>query len=799
MICFRSAFLSLSLTAASLTPAMAEQECFFRITPVLSPFNTFVFVETDHPDPLSLQLYDEDSAIRNPAAYDSCLYEPVTFRYGDLAYTDGLHTDRGYLFRCHAQDADGGRLQVRQKQGRGYVDTGLTAEMPAVESPLSYLLNRFGEEDLYASLDAMQAYLDEMAVYPFGMFSDTPDPSFPEPFLSSPVYSDAAIQENYLMYARQPLFAAACYPFLLDSVSFPGLLMQAAEKLDPDVELASSYSHELFAVNGRRVYGGQGSGDDDCFFEAHMVRNPAFALASLHSLLKQYQAYADTDLEPFRINSKDIPARRWLQVIAEPILDGLKADRGYAMAGPDGTFLRNVWVEGRYINARGLYQRGARYADYPEAEVLDHKDAPDENTWVLPFEGFLYDGSVSCGTPFHHTPVTGIRLPAEYSGYVNERLVLPVEILPEDAYEKRVYYTSSDEDTLAVGLDAFIPKKPGTALVTAFSLDGHYQSSCLVTVHEHSPIRYEPLPTTFGIHETYQWNVTADGLPVTFLSENPEVAEISPTGLITTKMPGSAVLVFQCEGVYHREAIQVIDRISVQAVTILEADPLVLHIGDARQVHAGIEPADATDRSLSFSVANPAIATVDENGTVTAVNVGLTSLFVRGAQGDGDLIVIQVVSDDPAACRIFGFCYYSHAWYWYENGIRQGVIGDSGNIIDEIYHVERGREIYDPNSDGWYWLDAVKDGARASCKEVWMPYIYQDEKPGSTNGKWVRYDSSGRMIKGWSHVEDYDLALYPEQAHQTYYYDLITGAMYKGTHVIDGLEYHFDELSGALR
>jgi len=37
-------------------------------------------------------------------------------------------------------------------------------------------------------------------------------------------------------------------------------------------------------------------------------------------------------------------------------------------------------------------------------------------------------------------------------------------------------------------------------------------------------------------------------------------------------------------------------------------------------------------------------------------------------------------------------------WYWYENGVRQGTTG-------------RGKEIYDPKSDAWYWLDAVQGGA----------------------------------------------------------------------------------------
>ncbi len=124
--------------------------------------------------------------------------------------------------------------------------------------------------------------------------------------------------------------------------------------------------------------------------------------------------------------------------------------------------------------------------------------------------------------------------------------------------------------------------------------------------------------------------------------------------------------------------------------------------------------------------------------------------------------------------------------YWYEDGIRQGVYGDLKNIKDTQYnHVERGREIFDPNTDAWYWLDADAEGAVARNKEVWMPYIFQDEEAGSTDGKWVRYDRYGEMIKGW-YAND----------NGVYYYDLKTGAMLKGTHEINGKTYTFDAVTG---
>ena len=104
--------------------------------------------------------------------------------------------------------------------------------------------------------------------------------------------------------------------------------------------------------------------------------------------------------------------------------------------------------------------------------------------------------------------------------------------------------------------------------------------------------------------------------------------------------------------------------------------------------------------------------------------------------------------------------------YRYENGGKQGTTG-------------RGKEIYDPDSDAWYWLDADQGGAKAVSKDV-----YQE----SNGGKWVRYDANGHMIKGWN-----------TNADGTYYFDPITGAMAKGTTTIDGMTYYFDPATGVKR
>lgn len=78
--------------------------------------------------------------------------------------------------------------------------------------------------------------------------------------------------------------------------------------------------------------------------------------------------------------------------------------------------------------------------------------------------------------------------------------------------------------------------------------------------------------------------------------------------------------------------------------------------------------------------------------------------------------------------------------YWYDDGIRAV-----------------SKEVYDPTSQAWYWIDA--NGTMAHDKDVYI----------ANASKWVRYDSAGHMIKG----EDFRYGGW-------YWFDPTSGAMQKG-------------------
>ncbi len=153
------------------------------------------------------------------------------------------------------------------------------------------------------------------------------------------------------------------------------------------------------------------------------------------------------------------------------------------------------------------------------------------------------------------------------------------------------------------------------------------------------------------------------------------------------------------------------------------------------------------------------------SGTVYSFDVD-TGVLLSSTQVEGGILNGWVTADGKD--------------YWYENGVRQGYDPDN-----EAY---RGKEIYDPGTNAWYWLDNVQQGAKAVSKDVYQEsYSAYPDRPDGT-GKWVRYDENGHMVKGWQTTEA-----------GTYYFEPVTGAMAKGTVSIGGASYNFDVNTGILQ
>nr|WP_240939049.1 Ig-like domain-containing protein [Cloacibacillus porcorum] len=64
----------------------------------------------------------------------------------------------------------------------------------------------------------------------------------------------------------------------------------------------------------------------------------------------------------------------------------------------------------------------------------------------------------------------------------------------------------------------------------------------------------------------------------------------------------------------------------------LDLTELTLNIGESKKLTATVKPDDATYKAVTWTSADPAVASVDENGKVTALSAGTTVITARAGE-----------------------------------------------------------------------------------------------------------------------------------------------------------------------
>jgi len=147
--------------------------------------------------------------------------------------------------------------------------------------------------------------------------------------------------------------------------------------------------------------------------------------------------------------------------------------------------------------------------------------------------------------------------------------------------------------------------------------------------------------TILSVNGTEQLSATitpanADNQNVIWSSSNPAVATVNNSGLVTGVSVGSATITATTEdgGKTATCAVTVQEgTISVTGIS-LDKSASVLSVNGAEQLTATVAPANATNKSVSWSSSNTAVATVSNTGLVTGVSVGSATVTVTTVDGN---------------------------------------------------------------------------------------------------------------------------------------------------------------------
>ena len=233
---------------------------------------------------------------------------------------------------------------------------------------------------------------------------------------------------------------------------------------------------------------------------------------------------------------------------------------------------------------------------------------------------------------------------------------LKATVKPDNASIKDVKWTSSDTSVLRVDANGKVyGVKPGTAVVTCQSVQGGKKATCTVTVTPvvATSIALNKTSGTIGYGKSAQLKVTftpanTTDKRVTWTSSNPSAVSVSSTGVVKGLTPG-ATAVITCKSVSGGKIAKCtvkVGTIAVKGVTLSKTS-LSLTAGKSTTIFAAITPSNATNKTVKWSSSDTAIATVNQNGIITAKSKGTVVITCKTNDGGYTATCQVTVSATP--------------------------------------------------------------------------------------------------------------------------------------------------------
>lgn len=239
--------------------------------------------------------------------------------------------------------------------------------------------------------------------------------------------------------------------------------------------------------------------------------------------------------------------------------------------------------------------------------------------------------------------VTGITLDKDevWMEPGNQTVQLSAHVDPWDASNLAFSWSIDDPDIATVSANGLVTSQNGigTATVTVTSEEGGYTDQCVI--HVCIPVtgitlNESVLNMPLGTDATLTATVAPSNATfknVVWSSSNPTVASVSDAGVVTALAPGMADITATATDGSGVSATCTVDVIIPVTGIELNMTEMTLDQHDTELLRATISPTDASNKAVAWESSNPAVATVNEYGVVTAVaSSGTATITARSVQ-----------------------------------------------------------------------------------------------------------------------------------------------------------------------
>jgi uncharacterized protein YjdB len=324
--------------------------------------------------------------------------------------------------------------------------------------------------------------------------------------------------------------------------------------------------------------------------------------------------------------------------------------------------------------------------------------------------------------------------------------------LPKDFSLTDFTWMSSDETIAKVDEQGKVTTlKTGYAMIAAVSFDGSYFDYLQLDVvsfdTEVSKISFEKSELSVAIGTTTELKVvcipeTAPLSNLTFSSSNPEIATVDETGKLTALQMGTTTVTVTAPNGQSASLAVTVREVLIKVSSIkLDKSTAELKAGQSLLLTATVLPENAENKTLLFRSSDPAVATVEKDGTVLALKKGTVTItaYSHDEKVSDSCTITVTQPDDPMDGLSYAGAIFDSDQGGYEGGIRiksTDEIMFSPNL--PVFRKLVSSEKFG-NYVGYIRFTALLDG-----KELTFPSV--QIVPKKAKGDWVDFFMMGDDI-----------------------------------------------------
>ena len=611
----------------------------YEVTPIIEPFEYYLYVKTDNPDPTSFRFIDKDSSnyYYSSDSDDAGVIELSERLFADVVFEDEdtYRVNGGYIFH-NIGNSDGGKLTLQKNVSDEWQDTNVTVNCTKLTDYISYIIDNYTDAnaEFFDNMDAAQSALGKVALYPKAVQdTDSPNEYHPYPAFAESPYKELSLNAHYEMYAyyEDGCLLLAAYPYVIDSLGFPGTMGSIAKRLSDDCTVDSGSMHYAIEVTydgETESYGGAGAGTSNDFYKSCIDKIFTFTGASDdYSVGKELDDFREKYVE-FQ-SASEVVLEEWKDILTGDTLKETIGAGSWVCIGREGSsgdtfayfsgrsedrviFASSCWVDGHYIDAWETIEPCADFEDHPNSNIMLTNQTYTDRDGVTHTGDILY---------IYKSEYDNWQAISAYTngGYLTDSEELPEQFIltREQAEAMEISYALPTEGRYYNGREY-----PGTPYhltnVTGISTEVTEMTLYVDHLCELPVTTITPADASFP---KIIWESEDESIAYTWSDSFEGISEG------TTIITGTTY-----DGGYQIK-IKVTVETPPNSVTINEAG-YALYVGETTQATATVLPEEAQNKNLIWSIEDPEIATVDEKtGVITGVSEGDTWIHVKAEAG----------------------------------------------------------------------------------------------------------------------------------------------------------------------